>query len=59
MKVVMFSHPDTVEVTFPNFRLDSITYDSMVISGDLSIDLMDKEPFPSGTFTPAYFPGLF
>jgi len=59
MKVVMYSNPDVVEVVFPNFRLDSISYDAMTLTGDLSTELMDKEPFPSGTFTPAYFPGLF
>lgn len=59
IEAVMSNTPDTVEIEFPDFDLNTISYDQMLITGDLKIDMLVTEPFPSGTFTPSQFPGLF
>lgn len=59
LELVMASDPDTVEAEFPQFILSSISYDSLTISGDLTVDMLVSEPFPAGKFNPSQFPGLF
>lgn len=59
VELVMDSDPDTVEVQWPEFLLTNITYDATLIRGTLSLETLEREPFPSGTFGPASFPGLF
>ena len=50
---------DTVEAQWPAFELCNIEYDATVITGTLKLETYDTEPFPAGTFSPAYFGGLF
>ncbi len=59
IEVVLAEYPDDVEAIFPDFDLVNASYggDSATIS--LAIDSLATEPFPAGSFTPAYFPGLF
>lgn len=59
IEIVLSSDVDNPEVTIEDFKLESVTYDAFTISGDLSIDSYDLEPFPSRRFTPSDFPGLF
>jgi len=59
VELVLDSTPDTVEVSWPEFLLTDITYDALTIKGTLVLELLDREPFPSGTFNPTSFPGLF
>lgn len=59
IEVVMSNTPDTVEVEFPEFDIETIGYDQLQITGELKVDMLVTEPFPAGTFTPAQFPGLF
>lgn len=59
VEVVMDNTPDVVEVQWPQFSMTNITYNASIISGTLTADLLEKEPFPSGIFSPAYFPGIF
>ena len=59
VEVVMSNTLDTVEVQWPQFYLTEIMYNASVISGVLRADMLEKEPFPAGTFSPAYFPGVF
>jgi hypothetical protein len=59
VELVLDSDPDTVEVSWPEFLLTDITYNALTIQGTLSLELLDREPFPSGTFNPSSFPGLF
>lgn len=57
--IVMSCSVDAVEASFPDFLITSVEYDELTISGSMSLDLFDSEPFPSGSFTPSAFPGLF
>lgn len=59
MELVKNSDPDLVEITVPVLDLRSVEYDAASISITLTIDALVTEPFPSGSFTPGYFPGLF
>lgn len=58
MEVIMVSAPDTVQCPFPGFRLASVRYDSLVIEGDLNLDVLIGASYPSGRFRPSAFPGL-
>lgn len=59
MKCVLASDPDTIEIEFDNFQLSNVKYDVMTVDGDLTLNYWGLEPFPSSTFTPSNFPGLF
>lgn len=59
IEIVLASSPDTVEVSAPNFRMDRVSYDALTVSGDISVEYFELEPFPARRFTPADFPGLF
>lgn len=39
--------------------MSNLTYDASALQFDLTMDALVTEPYPSGTFSPAYFPGLF
>ena len=59
VEVILSNDPNNVEIALPDFQLDSATYDAFTISGDLSMEYYDLEPFPKDRFTPSQFPGLF
>ena len=59
IEIVLASDPDTVEVSMNDFILDGITYDALTVTGEISLEYYDLEPFPSSRFTPSYFPGIF
>jgi hypothetical protein len=59
LEVVRAAAPDTVEVSWRNFKLRNIKGDAAQISGDLTVDDTTREPFPAYTFSPSEFPGLF
>lgn len=59
IEAVLASDPDTVETTFAEFDMTSLIADAAVLTFDLTIDALATEPYPSGTFSPAAFPGLF
>lgn len=59
IELVLASTPGTVEVAFPQFDLGNVSYNSDVITLELSMDSMTSIPYPSGTFDPASFPALF
>lgn len=59
IEVVLASSPDTVEISIDDFQLNTITYDAFTVSGDLTVEYYDLEPFPSLRFTPGDFPGMF
>lgn len=59
VELVMDNDLDTVEGQWPEYLLTGVTYDSAVIRGTLRMETLESEPFPSGTFNPSYFPGLF
>lgn len=59
IEVVMASDVDSPEITMPEFKIERIKYDAMSVSGDLSVEYYDLEPFPARRFSPADFAGLF
>lgn len=59
IECVLSNDLNEVETSLSNFKLTNIEYDTLTITGDLSIDYLGLEPFPCGRFTPSDFPGLF
>ena len=59
IQIVLSSTPDVIDFEADNFQLNNVTYDALTVSGDLSLDYFDLEPYPAPSFTPSYFPGLF
>ena len=58
-EIVLASDVDTPELSVQDFRLERVTYDAFTVSGDISMEYFDLEPFPARRFTPSDFPGLF
>ncbi len=59
IELVLKTTPDVVEASFSGLQLGSIGYDANTVTADLSLPSLTLEPFPAGTFTPSYFPGMF
>ena len=59
MEIVRAADPDTVEGAWPDFRLVNATYDVLVVSGELKLDFLEREPYPADSFTPSTAPGVF
>lgn len=57
--IVLAETPDTIEASFPEFDMVNVTYDSLTVTGVLTLDSLATEPYPADRFNPAYFPGLF
>jgi len=59
--VANVSDPDnpTIEIEWPTFSLANARYDATSVKGDLVLELLEQEPFPSSKFDPARFPGIF
>jgi phage-related protein len=59
LEIVKGSDLDTVEAAYNDLQLKDVRYDSLVVEGELNQENFLTEPFPSGAFTPGFFPGLF
>ncbi len=59
VSIVMDNALDTVELSWPEFRMVGIQYTAATISATLQMELLEREPYPAGSFTPSHFPGLF
>lgn len=59
IEIVRAADPDTIEVSWPNFKLRNVRWDVGQVSGDLVLVDFTTEPYPGLKFTPAYFGGLF
>ena len=59
IEIVLSSDVETPEITAAGFKLERVAYDALTVSGDISIEYFDLEPFPSRRFTPSDFPGIF
>jgi len=59
IEVVLASDVDTVEISIPDFKLRSVSFDAYTVEGELSMEYFDLEPFPAGRFTPSGYIGLF
>lgn len=58
IEVVLSANTDYIEKTYTGFKLDNIEYDQFTISGTLTKDYWDAEPFPYARLTPSGWPGL-
>lgn len=59
VEIVMDNSLDTVEAQWPEYLMTHVVYDASTIRATLKVESLDSEPFPSGSFNPSYFPGLF
>lgn len=59
VEIVLASSPDVLEMSVEDFRMERISYDALTISGDLSVEHFDLEPYSKLRFTPSNFPGMF
>lgn len=59
MEIVLSSDVDNVELTMPDYKLERVTYDAHTVTGDISMEYFEQEPFPARRFTPSDFPGIF
>ncbi len=59
IEAVLVSAPDDIEMTWPALDMSQLQYDANQLTFDLTMDSLTTERYPSGTFSPAYFPGLF
>lgn len=57
--IVLASDPETIEVEYPEFDLENVSFNADVISVEMGLQSLEDEPFPGGTFAPSGFPGLF
>lgn len=57
--LIFGSNPNNTEASFSNFWITSATYNAQSITLQLDMISFSREPFPSFSFTPSYFPGLF
>jgi len=59
VEMVMASALDTVEAQWPGFLITSIKYDATTITATMVPEMLDREPYPAGSYTPGNHPGLF
>ena len=59
LEVVLASSPDTVEASAPDYQLRDVTIDVGQVSGRLTLEDFESEPYPAGRMSPLRFPGLF
>ena len=59
LKVIEASDPTTVLQSVSGLVAASVSYNADVMDIDLTIDNFLTEPFPSATFSPSTFPGIF
>lgn len=59
IEVVRINDFDSLELSFPAFKLKNVRFDASQLRGDLVSEDLQIEPYPAHTFSPANFPGLF
>lgn len=59
LELVTDRDPDTVEMGPFDFELRNAEYDVLLVTGNLSYENILQESFPSGSYNPRDFPGLF
>lgn len=59
LDIVLSKSPSTIEVSFTDFYISNFTYSASQVVAELSMVDYEREGFPTHSFTPAYFPGLF
>lgn len=59
LEIVRAAAPDVIEISWDDFRLQDVSYNSLTITGTLSMENFIGEPYPSDQFVPSTFPGIF
>jgi len=59
IEIVLASDPDSPEISIEDFKLERVNYDALTVSGEISVEYFDLEPFPARRFTPSDFAGIF
>lgn len=59
IEIVLSTSVNTLEADFAGMKLAGVTYTKDSITGQLVVDGLETEPFPSHAFLPSSFPGLF
>lgn len=59
IELVVSSNLDHVEAVLQDYYITTASYNAESVSLNLSMVSYNTEPFPSFSFTPSYFPGLF
>ncbi len=59
IEVVQLLDPDVLEFSFPELNLINIRLDVAKVTGDLVSEDLQVTSYPTHTFSPAEFPGLF
>jgi hypothetical protein len=59
IQLVVSSNLNYVEATLQDYYITAASYNAESVNLTLSMVSYNTEPFPSFSFTPSYFPGLF
>lgn len=59
LDIVVASQPDIVEATFVGFKLKNVSYDNLVVEGEMRLEEILSEPYPQHRMTPFHFTGLY
>jgi hypothetical protein len=59
VKMVLASDPTVTEIAFEGFKLVTVDYNALTITGDISVEDFLTEPVQGDSFEPSQFPGLF
>ena len=59
VEIITSDSLNTVVAEWPEYLLTNITVNASTVSGKLELETLTNEPYPSGTFNPSMFPGLF
>jgi hypothetical protein len=59
IQVVLASSPNTKEYESPALTLRGVGWNSLIVTGKLSVENLVGKRWPSEAMTPALFPGLF
>lgn len=59
IEIILASDPESVEIEIDDFRLAIVPYDAFTVSGELTQEYYELEPFPHQRVTPSNFAGVF
>ena len=59
IELVISSNLNYIEASLQDYYITSATYNAETVTLNLGMVSYNTEPFPSFSFTPSYFPGLF
>lgn len=58
LELVLASDPDTVGLTLPVLDMTVANWDALSVELTLTIEALDREPYPAGNYDPSGFPAL-